>query len=98
MLLKDEKELERMWAIKKTMVLNQLSHQTGNLIHDIKQIQKYQCEESYDDKASIGSISSADERDLELIMSGEHTNFFEASELIRNFSRKKQKRQQEIQE
>ena len=32
---------------------------------------------------SIGSISSADERDMELLFSGEHTYYFQSLELIK---------------
>ena len=49
-----------------------------------------------DDMSSIGSISSADVRDLELIMSGEHTNYFQAYELIKQFEELNQKKRESI--
>jgi hypothetical protein len=38
------------------------------------------------DKSSIGSISSADEKDLELLLSGEHSYQFQAISMIKKFS------------
>jgi hypothetical protein len=34
----------------------------------------------------MGSISSADERDMELLLSGEHTYYFQSLELIKQFT------------
>ena len=41
--------------------------------------------EGNESQDSIETISSADERDLELQMSGDNNSFFEAYELIRKF-------------
>ena len=38
----------------------------------------------------MGSVSSADEGDIEMVMSGEHQHYFKVLQLIRNFDQMKQ--------
>ena len=65
------------------MIIERLNSQIGNLIfngpaivnyHEARDINKDNNSLSDDrDKSSIGTISSADERDMELLFSGDHT-------------------------
>lgn len=41
---------------------------------------------SKDDKSSIGDISSADERDMRLLFSGDHTYQFQAVQMIKKYN------------
>ena len=52
-------------------------------------------ENDHESQDSDESISSADERDLELQMSGDNNSFFEAYELIRKFQQYKSKYEEE---
>ena len=45
-------------------------------MEESRNLKQYNNDSDKDDKSSIGSVGSADVRDLELIMSGEHTNYF----------------------
>jgi len=65
------------------MIIGRLNKQIGNLIfngpalvtyHEKKDIAKdFASDDPGHDKSSIGTISSADEKDMELLFSGEHT-------------------------
>lgn len=38
---------------------------------------------------SVGSVSSADEVDVEMVLSGEHQHYFTALQLVQNFDKQK---------
>ena len=53
------------------------------------QIKKYHSDQKnvmqLKDNSSLGTVSSADERDMELLFSGEHTYYFQSLELIKQY-------------
>jgi hypothetical protein len=52
-------------------------------------INEFKRELEEEDQISMGSLSSADERDLQLLLSGEHTYYFQCLEIIKHYTRLK---------
>ena len=69
-------DVEINWTQKDQIVIDKLNKNIKNLMQESKNLKQYNNDSDDNDKSSIGSVSSADVRDLELIMSGEHTNYF----------------------
>ena len=65
------------WTQKDQNIIEKLNQNLKCIMEDSKNLKIYNNNDSNkDDMSSIGSISAADVQDLELIMSGEHTNYF----------------------
>lgn len=83
MVLLDDKQRQQ-----HSMIMTHLNSQVKELIRSRKQIQKYhgasEKHEQQNSDSSIGSISSADDRDLELILNGDHQHRFQIFQLIKN--------------
>ena len=67
------------------IIIDHLDAQVGALIVNSNTIVDFHedCKEIQEEKSSIGSISSADERDMELLFSGNHSYQFQAVQMIK---------------
>jgi hypothetical protein len=69
-------DVEINWTQKDQNIIDKLNYNVKSIMEESRNLKQYNNDSDKDDKSSIGSVSSADVRDLELIMSGEHTNYF----------------------
>ena len=69
-------DVEINWTQKDQNIIDKLNYNVKSIMEESRNLNQYTNDSDKDDKSSIGSVSSADVRDLELIMSGEHTNYF----------------------
>ena len=82
---KGEDAFEKDWKSRKKRIMRNYKVQMNRICDNTEEINMYlhhnhQREESDDD-----TLSSADERDIELLMSGDHSHFFTAYSLIQKF-------------
>ena len=68
-------------ALKNVRIVNQMSCEYDNLIVNNKDIRKYN-DQSDRSCSSLGSISSADEKDLQLLLRGAHKYKFDADNFL----------------
>ena len=76
------------------MIMQGLQIKIGNLIENSNIIQKYHADKmnkptyknESDSFSSAQSISSADERDMDLLFNGEHTYQFQAESLVKKMT------------
>ena len=81
--------------LKGENIINGLSYQMDSLIVNQSDLKKYneneKEKEEISDEESFGSISSADERDVSLLTTEKHRNYFSAAQRIDEFVANKMK-------
>lgn len=84
-----QKKFQADWGGRKPLIMDQMKSQMSTFLTHSKEIQEYLRNDlDIDDISSMGSISSADERDGEIIFSG-HMHFFQIKMMIEKFVKEK---------
>ena len=82
-------------ALKNNRIVNHISLEYDNLIVNTQDILKFN-HYNDDDVSSLGSISSAEEKDLQLLFRGAHQYRFDAIDFIRKFEDEKNKKEEKL--
>lgn len=90
-LSKEEEEKRNTMNRRNQIIVDQVRMQMDTLVMNSEMLNLYHNVEALDGDApdSFGSISSADERDCRVIMSGDHKYHFHAIKTVKEFTQEK---------